>query len=134
MDTAKIAKNADKTLTKHGKNVVVTTYTTSTVYDPTTGASVVTGVNQTIKGLTFEWGGSNYPNNGQGAIDWTLIRDGDQKLMLSPFDTSGNNTILPKVGDIATVFGRAYTITEPIKPLHPDGTLLLIECNIRGSA
>ena len=132
MDTKRIAKQSNTLLNKHGKDVVITTFTTSTVYDPATGTNVVTSTDQTVKGLVFEWGGPNTMTFGQTVIKDTLIQQGDLKLMLSPFDTSGTQTIIPKIGDIALVFNKLYTIIEPIKPLHPDGILLLIECNIRG--
>lgn len=134
MNTVRLARRVKKLLNKHGSDMVVSTFTTSTAYNPSTGTNVVTSTDQTVKGLVFEWGGANYPNNGAGVIDWTLIRQDDMKLTLSPFDNSGNQTIIPKTGDIVLVFDRLYTITQPIKALEPDGNLLLIECNIRGAS
>ena len=121
-----------KLLRRYGQTVVITTKTSGT-YDPTLGSVSVTSTSQSIVGAVFEWGGSNYPNNGQEIIDGTIIRIGDQKLILSPIDINGQPIIKPKVNDVALVNGVSYTIVNPIKFLAPAGVLVLVEANIRGA-
>jgi hypothetical protein len=129
---SKTKKTVNRILKKYGQTVVITTKV-SGIYDPSLGSVSITSTNQSIVGAVFEWGGSNYPNNGQEVVDGSIIRIGDQKLILSPIDINGQPIIKPKVNDVVLVNGVSYTIVNPIKFLAPAGILVLVEANIRGA-
>jgi hypothetical protein len=126
-------QTALRLLTKYGQTITVETNVPG-VYDTATSSVAITTTSQEIKGAVFEWGGSNYPNNGQEVIDWTLIKSGDKKLILSTLANDGSSINKPNIGDVAIVQGIRYTMVNPIKFLAPAGVLVLVEVNIRGSA
>jgi hypothetical protein len=127
----KAAIKAAKALAKYGTNVVISHKSTGT-YNPATRTAPVTTVTENGVGMVLDWGSNNYPANGEDTVEGTLIKTGDRKLILSPFnkDTGLNLTPL-SIGDLATINGVVYTITNPIKPLSPSGIVVLIVANIR---
>ena len=127
----KAAAKAAKAISKYGTSVVITRQVTGT-YNPATRTAPITTVTENGKGMVFDWGSNNYPANGIDTVDATLIKTGDQKLILSPFNVDTGLHLTPlSIGDLATINGIVYTITNPIKPLTPSGIVVLIVANIR---
>jgi len=122
----KAKETAYRLISKYGQDISIKSRIVG-AYNPSTGTSPITETTQTFKGLVFEWGTDNFPNNGKEVIDGTIIKIGDKRLILG---VKGNTP--PDIGDVATVNGKQYTIVNPIKLLEPAGELVMIECNIRG--
>ncbi len=129
----KAAIKAANAIAKYGQAVVITSNSAG-AYNPANGTVSLTTGTQHGVGLIFDWGSENHPAEGESVLNGTLIKVGDRKLILSPKDTvTGLNLTEPSIGDLATINGIVYTITNPIKPLNPGGTVVLIICNIRKS-
>jgi hypothetical protein len=116
---------ASRLIKKFGQIVVISS-SSQTGYNTSTGRAILTTTSQSSFGCIFEWGADNYPNNGEGYIDSSLIEVGDKKLLLSV-----NGITLPKLGDVATIGGLVYTIVNPIKIVSPSGVPIIVQCNIR---
>ncbi len=113
-----IQATANSALAELGQVVTLISKTTG-AYNPATGNAAVTVSTQQVKGVVFPISTRD--------IDGTLIRQGDQKLMLGMAGTTA-----PQVDDTVTIGATAYTITY-VKLLAPAGVSVLCECNIRGA-
>jgi hypothetical protein len=115
---ADMAIFTDELLNEFGQSVTVTLKSAGT-YNPSAGTTTVTTVTQTGTAVILPYA--------EKFVDGTLIKLGDQQLLLSPVDISE-----PKVGDTVTVGTIVYTITN-VKAYKPAGTLVLYDLNIRGA-
>jgi hypothetical protein len=105
-------------LREFGQAVTITTKSVG-VYDPATGTATSTTTTQTAWAVSF-------PRSVKD-IDGSMIKQGDQKLLLSMVGITA-----PTTDDTVTIGGIGYTITL-IKSLSPAGIPMLCECNIRGA-
>ena len=99
--------------------VVTLTAISVGAYNPATGSAETTVTNQSVKAVALPRGIKD--------IDGTMIKQGDQKLLLSMVGTTA-----PTTDDTVTVGGKTYTITS-VDLLSPAGVPVLCECNIRGA-
>lgn len=67
----------------------------------------------------------------QRDIDGTLVKEGDQRLMLSPLQTNGSAMPTPATTDTVTIGGVTYSI-QPSKRVAPAGVNVLFDLIIRG--
>ena len=111
------ASVADELIREYGQAVTLTT-TSSSVYDPATGTATSVTSTQAAQAVVFPRGAKD--------VDGTLIKQGDQKLLLSMVGVTA-----PQLDDTVTIGATTYTITF-IKLLAPAGINVLCECNIRG--
>ena len=91
-----IQTTANNTLAELGQAVTLTSKTTG-AYNPATGNAAVTVSTQQVKCVVFPFSARD--------IDGTLIRQGDQKLLLGMAGTTA-----PQVDDTVTIGGTTYTI------------------------
>lgn len=126
MTTAQRA-TANRMIAAKGQAVTLTRRA-SGAYDPATGTATITTSTQLGKGVILPLAG--YRKIGAGNIV-----AGDETLLLSALDTSGAALDpLPTVDDELTdANGKVYALTV-VDALHPDGTGILYDCVIRGTA
>lgn len=126
-DYAATATRAAETLSRKGATVTIT-YRTAGSYDAATGSASVSTSTATAKGVILPF------SQGLRKMAGTNVVDGDQQLLLAALATDGSALTAPKVDDIATVNGKAHTITE-VTPLAPSGdTRLIYDCTVRAAA
>jgi hypothetical protein len=70
-------------------------------------------------------------NFAQRDIDGTLIKTGDQQLLMSVFQTNGSAMPLPTTADQIIIGSTTYTI-QPSRKVDPAGTVVLYDLHIRG--
>jgi hypothetical protein len=129
-DVTEDIASVDESLREDGQIVVITSQSAG-AYNVEDSTIPITETTQNVYGIVFDWGGQNYPSYGQGYIDQTLIKTGDQRLILSALNTSGLPITEPVLGSLATIGSVVYTIVPPLKLLKPSGTLIMVDCNIR---
>ena len=108
-----MAATAKRLLTKFGRAVTITTYTTGT-YNTATGAATSSSIDTATIGAVFSYKDS--------LIDGALIKRGD-KYMLCP--------IAALVGDRVTIGTVIYSVID-VKEINPGGTPVMYKFNIRG--
>lgn len=122
-DYTKAAARADASLRRKG-GVVTLRREVPGEYDPGTGGP----------GAGSE---TDYPGTGvklnysQDDIDGTLIKQGDQQLLLSPLQRDGTAMPLPVSGDLLLIGAKAYTV-QSVVDLQPTDTSLLYTLQLRG--
>ncbi len=114
---AAMSKMTETMLNLFGQEVTIS-YTTTGIYNTSTGSSSVSTVNQTGFGALFEHKSEN--------IDGILVKVGDKQVLLSPIDITE-----PKVNDIVIVNGVSYSIIQ-VMVINPAGIVCLYELNVRG--
>jgi len=117
MNYQELATTAHELITEFGQTVSIVTGVTS-AYNPDTGMVTETVNSVQAKGILI-----NYK---LGAIDNSLIQQGDVKLILSP-----NGITDITMATQAVVNAKSYTITN-VKTNNPAGTVLSYELNLRG--
>lgn len=117
-----MAAVSNELLTEFGQAVTLRRVTTG-AYDPATGSATQTTADYAGTGAVFDYS--------QRDIDGSLIKTGDQKLLMSPFQTDGSAMPVPTTTDKILIGSTVYSI-QPSKKVAPAGTLVLIELQIRG--
>lgn len=112
-----LVKAADKLIVSKGQSITFTQVTEG-VYDPATSEATNTETNYTVKGVLL-------PYKVQAIASSDLIQQGDMKLLVQP-----TGAPLAKPQDKVTVNSELYVIVN-VKPLYPNGQLLLQEWQIR---
>jgi len=121
-DYTKAAARADQSLRRKGGIVVLRQITTGE-YDPDLGTAPTT---------TTEYEGTGVKlNYEQDDIDGTLIKQGDQQLLLSPLQRNGVKMPLPVSGDQVAIGAAVYTVGM-VAALQPTDTSLLYTLQLRG--
>ena len=114
-----------------GQPVIITKPQAAGTYDPTTGAVTnATPTTQTGSGVVFPY--TTFIRSGIKDEAGSLIRAGDQQLLLSPFAADGTPLTPPEANDQAQIGSTTYTITS-VSRTAPAGTPIYYECNIRGA-
>lgn len=116
------AATANRMLAKYGMEVTLHRVTTG-AYDPATGSAPTTTADYIGTGAVFDYA--------QRDIDGSLIKSGDQKLLMSPFQTDGSAMPVPTTSDKILIGSTVYSI-QPSKTVAPAGTNVLFELTIRG--
>ena len=116
----RMQKTSDRLLVSKGQSVVLK-HTVVGEYVPGSGVETST-TTQYGTGAVTEWENQ--------AIDGTIIRQGDRRLLLSALNTAGAALTAPAIEDTATVGGVTYTITQ-VKQTNPAGTVVLYDLNLR---
>jgi hypothetical protein len=117
------AATANRMLTKYGMEVTLRRVTVGD-YDPDTGSAPASPpVDYVCMGATFDYS--------QRDIDGSLIKTGDQKLLMSPFQTDGSAMPVPTTSDKILIGSTVYSI-QPSKKVAPAGQNVLFELQIRG--
>ena len=109
--------SADKIISKKGQSVTFTQVSEGT-YDPATSSFTATETNYTVKAVLL-------PYKREAISSTDLIQQGDMKLLVQP-----TGAPLAKPQDKVTVNSEVWVIVN-VKPLMPDGTLVLQEWQIR---
>lgn len=122
-DYAKAAARADASLRRKG-GVVTLRREVPGEYDPATGgpgAGTVTDYDGTGVKLNYN----------QDDIDGTLIKQGDQQLLLSPLQRDGTAMPTPVTGDRVLIGAKTFTV-QNVADLQPTETSLLFTLQLRG--
>ena len=112
-----LTATAAKLLLKYGQSVVLKHETGGTV-NPATG--VVT-TSATVTTITGNGAASRYKN---AEVDGTLIRSGDQRLILEKVST------VPQTGWKAQVSGKEYKVMGAV-PISPGNEDVIYICQLR---
>ncbi|MYM34936.1 hypothetical protein GTP44_03805 [Duganella sp. FT50W] len=124
-DYTKAAARADASLRRKG-GLVTLRRETQPDYDPGTGGPVPgTGGQADYIGTGVKL------NYNQDDIDGTLIKQGDQQLLLSPLQRDGTKMPTPSTSDTVLIGAKAYTIADVIN-LEPTDVALLYTLQLRG--
>lgn len=122
-DYTKAAARADASLRRKG-GVVVLRRELPGEYDPENGGPGA--------GSTTEYTGTAVKlNYSQDDIDGTLIKQGDQQLLLSPLQRDGAPMPLPVSGDLVLIGAKIYSV-QSVVDLQPTDTSLLFTLQLRG--
>jgi len=120
----RMATTSNRLLIGKGQAVTITHIVPGT-YNPATGG--VSGESTEIQygtGAIVGWENK--------LIDGTMIKNTDQRLLLSPLNTDGDVLTAPVLGDkITDAEGTTYTIVEPYNRISPAGTVVLYSINLR---
>ena len=108
---------AAKLLLKYGQSVMLK-YETGGTIDPATGIVTVPATQETVTG---NGAASRYKNS---EVDGTLIRSGDQRLILEKVST------IPQTGWRAQVSGKEYKIMD-VEPISPGNEDVIYICQLR---
>lgn len=108
---------SNKLITDKGQDITFTQVTEG-AYDPSTGSATNTETNYTVKGVLL-------PYKREAISSSDLIQQGDMKLLVQP-----TGAPLAKPQDKVTVNSELWVIVN-VKPLYPNGQLLLQEWQIR---
>lgn len=122
-DYAKTANTADRLITKFGQAVTLRVVTVGT-YDPATGTASNSTADHSGYGTLFDYK--------QSEIDGTLIKEGDQRLLLSPYKTDGAAMPVPTTTDKIVIGSTVYTI-QPSGKVSPAGTNVMFDLHLRGT-
>ncbi len=121
---ARLQATANRLIKDKGQAITLS-HSSAGTYNPSTGG--ITGSTTTTQagwGAVIEWESKH--------IDGTLIKIGDRRLLLSPFNTAGTALTAPVLGDTVTdAAGVVYTLVNPLKTTAPAGTTVLFDCNLR---
>jgi len=112
-----LTSTAAKLLLKYGQSVVLKHETGGTV-DPATGVVTVPATENTVTGYGVA---SRYKN---AEVDGTLIRSGDQRLILEKV------SVVPKTGWKAQVSGKEYKVMD-VMPISPGNEDVIYICQLR---
>jgi hypothetical protein len=117
---------ASDMLTEDGQTVTLT-YVGGSTYDPATGTTSGSAPSPaTVKGAIF-------PLSPFRKAQGNIV-EGDQQLLLSALDTSGNAITPPQVnGTVTDANAKVWTLIAA-DPLSPGGTDVLYDCIIRRQA
>ena len=122
-DYTKAATRADASLRRKGGFVTLRREVPGE-HDPGTGGpgpGIITDYDGTGVKLNYQ----------QDDIDGTLIKQGDQQLLLSPLQRDGTPMPLPTTSDAMLIGGRVYTIANVVD-LQPTDVSLLYTLQLRG--
>lgn len=122
-DYTKAAARADASLRRKG-GVVTLRHEVPGEYDPGTGGPA-TGIITVFDGTGVKL------NYNQDDIDGTLIKQGDQQLLLSPLQRDGTLMPLPVSGDRVLIGAKTFTV-QSVVDLQPTDTSLLYTLQLRG--
>ncbi|SDF81575.1 MULTISPECIES: hypothetical protein [unclassified Duganella] len=124
-DYTKAAARADASLRRKG-GLVTLRRVLEADYDPGTGGPVPgTGGEVDLEGTGVKL------NYNQDDIDGTLIKQGDQQLLLSTLQRDGATMPLPTTADVVLIGAKVYTIANVIN-LEPTDVSLLYTLQLRG--
>ncbi len=112
-----LTTTAARLLLKYGQTVVLKFETGGTV-DPATG--IVTDA-ATVTTVTGSGAASRYKN---AEVDGTVIRSGDQRLILEKVST------MPQTGWRAQVSGKEYKVMD-VTPISPGNEDVIYICQLR---
>ncbi len=122
-DYAKAAARADASLRRKG-GLVTLCREVPGEYDPATGGPGA--------GTVAEYDGTGVKlNYNQDDVDGTLIKQGDQQLLLSPLQRGGSPMPTPTTSDTVLIGAKVYTIANVID-LQPTDTSVLYTLQLRG--
>ncbi|MDQ1921630.1 hypothetical protein [Massilia pseudoviolaceinigra] len=122
-DYAKTAARADQSLRRKGGTVVLRRAVPGT-YDPGTGTGTPAST-------------ADYPGTGVKIaylaedIDGTLIRAGDQQLLLSPLQREGAPMPVPTTADLVLIGAEVLTIAA-VQKVEPTDVAVLFTLQLRG--
>lgn len=118
-DYAAKVRSTDAQFRRNGQKMTLTlkqggTYINSKV----TSAGVIT---EDVWGIET---GVTLRDLGIGTVNGTLVQSGDRKLLISALADTGLPLTAPKVGDLAQVGARVYTIKN-VDQLSPGGVVVM---------
>lgn len=123
IDYTKAAARADASLRRKG-GLVTLRREVPGEYDPDIGGPGA--------GTTTEYSGTGVKlNYQQDDIDGTLIKQGDQQLLLSPLQRDGAPMPVPTTADLVLIGAKVYSIADVVD-LQPTDTSLLFTLQLRG--
>lgn len=128
-DYSKTAARADASLRRRGEKsvsqgIVTLRREVPGEYDP--------GLGGFGPGTTIDYLGTGLKlNYEQRDIDGTLIKQGDQQLLLSPLQRNGAKMPLPVSGDQVVIGATVYTVGM-VADLQPTDTSVLYTLQLRG--
>ena len=121
-DYSKTALRADQSLRRKGGIVVLRQVVTG-AYDPDLGMAPTITTDYEGTGVKIAYEAEN--------IDGTLIKQGDQQLLLSPLQRNGAKMPLPVSGDQVVIGATVYTVGM-VADLQPTDTSVLYTLQLRG--
>lgn len=97
-------------------------------------AGAGTWANDTVTATTTTQTGSGVLLNARSIyVNGELVRDGDARFLLSPFNSDSAVLTAPKVGDRLAFNSVTYKIAKA-EPLQPTGMVLLYDLTLTGPA
>ena len=112
-----LSVTAARLLLKYGQSVMLK-YETGGTIDPATGIVTVPATENTVTGYGVS---SRYKN---AEVDGSLIRSGDQRLILEKVST------VPQTGWRAQVSGKEYKVMD-VMPVSPSNEDVIYICQLR---
>ena len=122
-DYAKKARETDAKLRKKGGSVTLRRIVLGDD-DPDTGKPEQTITDYTAAGVKFGYVAER--------IDGKLIQSGDQELLLSPLQLTGQPLPEPTTGDLVLINGTKFAIHN-IAKLEPTDVVILYTLQLRGN-
>lgn len=99
------------------------THSTLGTYDPATGTTSIVNTTQTGCGIVEAYKAFQ--------IDGTLIKAGDQRVMLAALTTAGAALTKPEPDDTILIGAKTWTI-KAVEPFEPAGLAIFYYLQIRG--
>lgn len=116
-DYARIAATSLRLLEHYGRAAYLRR--TSSEYNPSTGTTTQQTVNHEATCAFFDYA--------QRDIDGTLIRTGDQRVLMAP------TVPRPETGDAIVIGASTYSVVQ-VRAINPAGVPVLYELQCRGVA
>lgn len=116
---------AERLITAKGQTVTIAG-TASSTYDPSTGITTPTAYSATTTAVVL-------PLDKARKIDGTLIKQGDETLLISALSTAGAAITEPPVNSVVTLADGSKRTIIAIDQLSPAGLIIMFDAVVRRS-
>jgi hypothetical protein len=124
MTYAQDARDADAAFREDGQKITLTHKTPGPYVN---GAVTIITTTEDVWGIET---GVTLRDLGIGTVNGTLVQSGDRKLTISALAATGAALTPPKVGDLATVGTKVYTVKN-VDVLSPGGVAVMYTLVVR---
>lgn len=117
---------ADRLISSKGQAVTIAPITSGGAYDPAAGSATPTTGSIATSGTLL-------PLDKMRKIDGTLIKAGDETLLLSALTSAGASYAMPKVDSVVTLADGSKRMIIAIDELAPAGLVIMFDAVVRRS-